>query len=344
MNKQEHILWIDISKIIGIYIVILGHILNSDKPIEGELNTMIYAFHMPFFFFVSGVLFSTKNQSLWEFCRSKIKSIIIPYFLLNIACMLLYIPKYIYTLEFPIQDLSTLCDGHMGTAFSGPSWFLICLFYVMFLAFVVSKLNIWLQSFVMVISVILSYIVSGKSLPLDFNCVPCAFAFFYGGYLLKRYLPDLRWKKIYVLLCTVVTLVMFVILALYNGHVSMDMILGRTNYLFWVVAALGITMLYFSSQLLFTHTHTHTHKCARLLSSGTIVILCLHHVLIDYTMDFFLVKHSFHLPLLLREFLLCVVILAIFIPIIMLIEKKVPILMGNRKIRIDKEMVEKIIK
>ena len=328
MTKRIHIQWIDISKIIGIYIVILGHILNSDKPIEGELNTMIYAFHMPFFFFVSGVLFSTKNQTLWEFCKSKFKSIIIPYFLLNIVCLLLYIPKYIYTRDFPTHDLLTLCDGHMGTAFSGPSWFLICLFYVMLLAFAVSKLNIWWQSFVMVLSIILSYIVSGKSLPLDINCVPCAFVFFYGGYLLKRYLPDMQWKKIYVLLYAAVAFVMFVILALYNGPVSMDMILGRTSYLFWVVAALGITMLFFSSQLLSLHTHT----WARLLSSGTIVILCMHHVLIDYTMDFFLVQHSFHLPMLLREFLLCGVILAVFIPIIMLIEKYVPILMGYRKI------------
>lgn len=52
MKRQDRIEWIDVAKGIGIILVIMGHTFQLD------LVSPIYAFHMPLFFFLSGLLFN----------------------------------------------------------------------------------------------------------------------------------------------------------------------------------------------------------------------------------------------------------------------------------------------
>ena len=49
--------WVDWTKIIGIFLVTLGH----GNLVSVELNTFIYSFHMPLFFILSGILFKYRN-------------------------------------------------------------------------------------------------------------------------------------------------------------------------------------------------------------------------------------------------------------------------------------------
>ena len=51
-HKSNRILWIDAAKGIGLLCVILGHL---GVP---YLSTLVYTFHMPLFFFLSGIVFS----------------------------------------------------------------------------------------------------------------------------------------------------------------------------------------------------------------------------------------------------------------------------------------------
>ena len=60
MNRYNYI---DISKGIGILMVVWAHIL-----LVGVSHSMIYAFHMPLFFFISGFLFNKEkyfNRYIW---------------------------------------------------------------------------------------------------------------------------------------------------------------------------------------------------------------------------------------------------------------------------------------
>ena len=52
MEIQERKKYIDILKGIGIFYVILGHVTHTSF-----LFRYIYSFHMPLFFFISGMLF-----------------------------------------------------------------------------------------------------------------------------------------------------------------------------------------------------------------------------------------------------------------------------------------------
>ena len=68
MNNR--IEFLDISKGIGIILVVLGHSLNTiDLP-----GRWIYSFHMPFFFYISGVLLSGSTTT--HFISKKFKQII----------------------------------------------------------------------------------------------------------------------------------------------------------------------------------------------------------------------------------------------------------------------------
>lgn len=71
-KTKQRISWIDVTKGIAIYLVILGHSLIGLK-----VNDYIFAFHMPLFFIASGLLFREKSikkplQAILKNCLSHI--------------------------------------------------------------------------------------------------------------------------------------------------------------------------------------------------------------------------------------------------------------------------------
>ena len=66
MENRKRINWIDVAKGIGIFIIVLGHVLKT-----GFLRQLIFSFHVPFFFLLSGVTLNT-NQKFLNFVKKKI--------------------------------------------------------------------------------------------------------------------------------------------------------------------------------------------------------------------------------------------------------------------------------
>ena len=341
MPIQKRIEWIDYAKVIGIWLVIFGHIINSGRPMEKELWILIYSFHMPFFFFVSGLLFSTKDMTFRPFLKSKIKSLIVPYVLLNVLCLTLSIPLYVFSNVFPTadihsftDDLLNLMDGKLGSAFAPPSWFLLTLFILMAFSFFVIKLNIWWQALVVLFAIALSYIAVIFKFPYNLDTIPTSYVFFFMGYLLKQHFKDLSNNVWGILASFLIIFTIFVILSLYNGKVSINDIIGKTYGLFWVTASFGILALYLFANVLsrlLQSAHAQWYRWLQLVSGGTIFILCFHETCIAYSIDYFLVNHSFHIPLVMREIMLSIAIVLICVPIIWVIRRYMPVMLGNRK-------------
>ena len=83
---MNRIVWLDYGKALAIYLVVLAHTAIF-KPVEA----FIYTFHMPFFFFMSGYLFSfDKYPSYLQFTKRRFKQLIIPYVILNLITYLLW--------------------------------------------------------------------------------------------------------------------------------------------------------------------------------------------------------------------------------------------------------------
>lgn len=57
MEISGRYVFVDIAKVFGTFLVVFGHLL----PLDNEARHFIYLFHMPFFFFVSGMLFRPSN-------------------------------------------------------------------------------------------------------------------------------------------------------------------------------------------------------------------------------------------------------------------------------------------
>lgn len=82
--------WVDYAKGIGIILVVLGHVIDGLNPgMHATTNSslilmktydLIYGFHMPLFFLLSG-LFVEKSLNKDNFFKQKALTIVVPYFL-----------------------------------------------------------------------------------------------------------------------------------------------------------------------------------------------------------------------------------------------------------------------
>lgn len=123
-----------ILKGIGIILVILGHsftFIGKDLTTTNEvclyLKKTIYSFHMPLFFFVSGLLVYSKEKiDLKKFYFSKIKRLMIPYLFFSI---LDYITRKLF-LNFVNNKSNQIKDIFF---YGGHIWFL----YTMFILFLI---------------------------------------------------------------------------------------------------------------------------------------------------------------------------------------------------------------
>jgi len=128
MNAR--IIYIDRLKGFGIFLVVLGHLIQSNVA-DGESNNLfsiIYSFHMPFFFFLSGyvALKTIKINILKEipfFIKNKAISILIP--MLSWP----FIRKYFFakSYDYSISNFSNILIQEM---LNPGLWFLQMLFFI----------------------------------------------------------------------------------------------------------------------------------------------------------------------------------------------------------------------
>lgn len=137
MSAIKRIEWVDISKGIGIILVIMGH------SIALCYSFPIYSFHMPLFFFLSGLVFNIeKTPNFRSLIISKARSIIKPYVILYAISLLvcISIPTFREQLSLRqmIVEVYTINSNNIQ---NGSLWFLVSLFTVFILYFVIYKLT-----------------------------------------------------------------------------------------------------------------------------------------------------------------------------------------------------------
>ena len=85
-KTKQRISWIDVTKGIAIYLVILGHSLIGLK-----VNDYIFAFHMPLFFIASGLLF--REKSIKKTIAGNFKKPLVPYYITSVCEILARAPR-----------------------------------------------------------------------------------------------------------------------------------------------------------------------------------------------------------------------------------------------------------
>ena len=123
VKKKARIEVIDIAKAITIFLVIMGHSTgNSDTAM---FRRVLYAFHMPLFFFLAGLSIKPRKIIGWQawksFIRKNILALVFPYFIWGLIYSnfsFLNILKLLYGSWDRIAETGTLTS----------LWYLPCLF------------------------------------------------------------------------------------------------------------------------------------------------------------------------------------------------------------------------
>lgn len=114
--------WLDMAKGYGILLVILGHIV-----VEEPYHSLIYSFHMPLFFFLSGIVYRS-DVGFVPFVKKKAKSLLLPYLFLGLLLavwgVLIETMKSGFQLQTVLGELEGLIVQRQWTS----AWFLPCLF------------------------------------------------------------------------------------------------------------------------------------------------------------------------------------------------------------------------
>lgn len=61
MDEKKRLVFVDVAKAIAIFLVVLGHVVSSNTTTK----LVLYSFHMPLFFILSGFFFSM-NGGGWN--------------------------------------------------------------------------------------------------------------------------------------------------------------------------------------------------------------------------------------------------------------------------------------
>lgn len=189
-KKREH--YIDIGKGVAMILVILGHCALTPNT----LKWWLYSFHMPLFFVLSGLVFNPhKYEKFTAFLKARLKSLIVPYFMLS---FFLWVWKDIIrhkttflTRQNTLDDFIGIFLGHRGTDYYFSMWFLTATFVAEMILYFVSKLTkdkIWALLLSSVGFSVLSWFILENidvGFYLSLDLVPIAVSFIAIGYILR---------------------------------------------------------------------------------------------------------------------------------------------------------------
>lgn len=242
---KNRILYLDTAKVIAMFLVVFAHLFST----YSQTRLFIYAFHMPFFFLISGV-FHKGNRKIniidpfWKLlvpCAfySLVYILLCPLFeaVINRINITNYINEVCFLIKKTVVALKS--SGDMANV---PCWFLISLYTCRVCMDAILKLNkIYLQ--VIVLMSILA-IAMRFHLPLFGNSTAMILPFYYAGYMLHDKLMSLKYKKQYNYII-VVTCVLSVGMSLLNNRVSVHgFMFGSLPYhlnvlVFYINASMG---------------------------------------------------------------------------------------------------------
>ncbi len=144
---QQRIVWVDYAKAIGIILVVYGHVarglyhagIGIPTHLYSIVDTVIYSFHMPLFFFLSGLFFysSLKKQGGRNLLSSKVDTLIYPYLIWSMlqGSLEALLSDYTNGKVTYIKVLSLLWSP------LAQFWFLYALFFVYLLAIILFSMN-----------------------------------------------------------------------------------------------------------------------------------------------------------------------------------------------------------
>lgn len=333
MAKTNRIIWIDWLKAILINTVIIGHTYSSLAPI-------IYLFHMPLFFFISGMLTNTskqREQGLWKSIKALIYGIIV-WNLIFIVVNAISINSFGISINPSVKITDTTINNLfirplLGIIFCNYSnnalplipqfWFVwtlilckICFFYISLLNRKIVYFIIAACIFFTIMNTSMNGFINNYYLTRLIESLP----FFISGYIFNNRQNNYIIKKANITTMTI--LAALCVGTVYYMCIHNHYIVNFANYQFepsFIIILFSFPL--FTFLLIEICKLMPSNSIITTISTGTFFILAIHRLLIIYLKPFFTYDNT--------SLLLSFVITAICYLILNIIGGKVPFLLGK---------------
>lgn len=222
-NRGGRVDYVDLAKGICITLVAAVHVLDF-FGLEFPMSATFSAFRMPLYFFLSGLFFK-RYESLAGFARRKTNKLLVPFAFFYLTTSVL-LSNLLHALGYEVRNVGVLGWPSLWAFVTpeqypnGPTWFLLCLFWVNIVFYCVvlaaERLSVSERGrglWVLALSALCgasgyALWAFGVNLPAFFDSALTAAPFFCCGYFMRKRTPILspnKWDRhlplLVVLLC-----------------------------------------------------------------------------------------------------------------------------------------------
>lgn len=282
IKSNKRIAYIDYLKFIGIFLIILGHLPITDN----SLHKWIFSFHVPLFFFISGLLYKRKDNQKDYFISNfkQLILVIIPYFIIN--KIFTFIQDSIFyqdTVNLRNNVIRPLITSFLGKSEMGPMWFFISLFWIRIIynfLFIHIK-NKYNFLYILLISIIISYSIYLTNFKFNYYQITSAFIAlpFYsiGVIVQKKGINNLlSTSSIRYFFPPLLITITYYILPFTSPINLNDLNIGNGFVYYYLISILGISLV--TSIAIFFKSYNHYITT---ISQGTIFIVGTHMIFVQ---------------------------------------------------------------
>lgn len=325
--------WIDITKGIGIILVVLGHsnLLLTGITDDSNITKYIYSFHMPLFFYISGYLYSpSKYKNFKELGNKKFRSLIIPYIYFSLLAILFDIVRFKGDFQLTDEIFNFFYIGER-VVWNDPLWYLVCLFFIEVIFYWIAQIkNNKVYLFTLLLSSLIGYWLSYENITLPFGIsIALVGITFYGiGY----FVSNINLRKINIVTLGICLPISILIPIYLNKAVSVYF-MQYGNLIYFFVAALASIFLYIEFSKMIENSFL--SRIFQYFGKNSLIILCTHFTILVVmsglinripVLGLDMIKSD-----LIKGLIYTLLILVISIPVIYIIKKYFPWVLGNRR-------------
>lgn len=291
-NTNYRVEWIDYFRFFGVLLMVMGHIGFGSK-----FDVWIHGFHMPMFFFISGVLYKEieKQEKIGERLKKtiikKAKVLLIPYLCVGIMSYILWIIKHFASPDLLSPLYHLLMDNSNGLPYTGALWFLTSFFFTSIIYAVIDvitlncKLRVAWKTLISVAFAIIGCTLSYR-LPWSLNAAFVGVGLMHFGWLLRNCLLKehsvVSWGGIVIALLALLALSMVIFL---NGSINMRTGTYHNIGMFWIGAVGSSIVVCYIAKLVygFINLHKSLSVCGRYFCSvgrNSMTYLCFNQLTI----------------------------------------------------------------
>jgi fucose 4-O-acetylase-like acetyltransferase len=250
---RQRIEWIDIAKGLGMLIVIAGHTVSL------RYSYPLYAFHMPLFFFLSGLVMKDKKEYFKDFVLNKTNALLRPWVIMLLISFLVccIIPQWRQAISFR-AILADLYTSNTNILQNSSLWYLVCYFFVLVLFYPITRVkrtpSVIVLFFVLAVSFLWMKTILDKStlpfhrLPFKIDSALVALVFFCIANWNKEIIMKFFSNHINGMLILLIS-VLSGWLCVFNDWSNINSLdFGRYRLLYYPIALLGILSICLISQ------------------------------------------------------------------------------------------------